>query len=218
MRIEIFAMLGFLLVKALYGTLRWERLGSLAGGTFFKGLPPAIFVFWHSHQLGMLPLYCSQTSPRPRLYMLISRHADGRIVARIARFFGVYSVAGSSTRGGSEALYELLRHMRAGHHVAVTPDGPKGPAERVKQGVVRIAQRAGTQIYPVAYAAASKWEFKSWDRMFLPKPFSRMVGMVGEPLSVPENLREDEIESYTKELETRLSDLVMAVNSHVARA
>jgi len=122
-------------------------------------------------------------------------------------FFGITSVPGSSTRGGVRALLMLAKVLKNGSHVAMTPDGPKGPLHEVKGGIIKLAQRTGAKIYPVAIIAENKWEFKSWDKMFVPKPFSRATFSMGNPLSIPPTITAAEFEDFTHELKTRLEAL-----------
>jgi lysophospholipid acyltransferase (LPLAT)-like uncharacterized protein len=118
------------------------------------------------------------------LHMLISRHGDGRLIAFAIKLLGIHSVAGSSSRGGSRALLELIRLIQAGADVGVTPDGPRGPRYEVKDGVVALAQKTGAFVYPVSYSTERKWQLRSWDGMIIPKPFSRGVLIIGEPIVV----------------------------------
>lgn len=138
------------------------------------------------------------------MFALISEHGDGRIAAVAMRQLGISSVAGSSTRGGKEAAETLIKTIHDGNHVAITVDGPKGPIHKAKPGVVRIAQRTGAGILPAAAAAQSSWIFKSWDKMFLPKPFSRVTIRVGAPIFVPKELKEGEFEQHLALVESTL--------------
>jgi lysophospholipid acyltransferase (LPLAT)-like uncharacterized protein len=145
---------------------------------------PRIVAFWHNRQLLLPFVFRHYAKRRPvKFSMLISAHSDGRLIADTVRRLGIDSVAGSSSRGGSAASKQLVQRLKSGNHVGITPDGPRGPQYQAKQGVVRLAQMSGAAIVPVAYAADRKWTFKSWDRMFLPKPFSKVVVVIGAPIS-----------------------------------
>ncbi len=119
-----------------------------------------------------------------RSYMLISRHGDGRLIAFAIRLLGIHSVAGSSSRGGLAALMELCRRVEAGSDVGFTPDGPRGPRHECKAGVVAVAQRSGAPIIPMSYSTQRRWQLSSWDGMIIPKPFSRGVVVLGEPVKI----------------------------------
>ena len=124
--------------------------------------------------------------------MLISQHNDGRIAADIVRKLGITSVAGSSTRGGKEALKALKVAIEEGNHVGFTPDGPKGPIYKMKPGAVRLAQLTNAPLYPMTISASNAYIFeKSWDKMLLPKPFSKVTFLVGQQIH-SQNLKDAE--------------------------
>jgi lysophospholipid acyltransferase (LPLAT)-like uncharacterized protein len=163
---------------------------------------PAILAFWHGRLL-MMPLLCRKR----RITMLISRHRDGELISRAVRFFPVDSVRGSTTRGGTRALRGLVRALKGGSHVAITPDGPRGPRNRAQRGAIMLASGTGRPIFPVTFGASKKKIFNSWDRFLLPYPFSRGVFIWGEPIWV--GARDDEagIEEKRKTLEARLNQI-----------
>ena len=112
---------------------------------------------------------------------LISASRDGDYVSTFIRFFGITPIRGSSSRGGLRALLALCRAVDRGRNVVVTVDGPRGPRYRVHPGAVGIANRCRVPLVPVAVNASRKWQLKSWDRMQIPKPFSRIEVVFGEP-------------------------------------
>jgi len=171
--------------------------------------PPKLFVFWHSRQLMMPWFFLTQRrSSANRISVLISRHSDGRIIAGAVNRLGIESVAGSSSRGAAAASRQLLSLTKQGSHIAITPDGPKGPAEKVKEGLVQLARLGSVTIYPTAYACSSYWQIKSWDRMIIPKPFSRGVFALGRAIEIPQALEsEKEYESYRLKVEQGISEV-----------
>ncbi len=159
-------------------TIRWELIGS-------EHMPradrPAIYVFWHARLL-MMP-YARGSGWRG--YMLISEHRDGGLIADTVHLLGVRTVRGSSTRGGARALRAMIRSAREqGASLGITPDGPRGPAEKVKPGVVALAKRTGLPVIPVCYATRRHWRARSWDRFYIPWPFTRGVIVYGEPVRI----------------------------------
>jgi lysophospholipid acyltransferase (LPLAT)-like uncharacterized protein len=196
---------GAFVLRALNRTLRWrtvvanERLREWPQGQ------PCILAFWHGHQLLMPWVYLvfKNADGRP-IYALISHHTDGRMVARAMAYLGVRSVAGSSSHGGRAAVNQLVECVLAGNHIAITPDGPKGPIYRSKTGAVRIAERTGAAILPCAIGAERRWTFGSWDRMFLPQPGSRVVRILGEPFTVPRELDEAGVVEWSRRLDEAL--------------
>ena len=162
-----------------------------------------MFVFWHGQMLPLVRVHQGQG-----VVVLVSEHGDGELIAGILESRGFSTARGSSTRGGSRGLREMVRAARAGHDLAVTPDGPRGPAGQCKPGVVTAARLAGLPIVPVVCAAESAWYLKSWDRFALPRPFSAVNVIYGSPIVVedlPDEAAVDRVsQTITCEL-TRLS-------------
>ena len=140
---------------------------------------PFIFALWHGH---LLPLLWHHRDEG--VMVLISEHRDGEIVARAAESLGYGLIRGSTTRGADRALISLVRELQAGHEIAITPDGPKGPAGKFAPGALIAAQRSGSFILPVAASASRSWRLKSWDRFMIPKPFARVTVAYGSPTKV----------------------------------
>lgn len=138
-----------------------------------------IIASWHNTILYFIPFLGRHIG----MPTMISKSKDGEAIALVSRAFGVQAIRGSSSRAGLSAVRESLRLIRAGH-VGITPDGPRGPRYVVQDGAAALAQLSGAPVIPIAWAAAKPWEFGSWDRMKLPKPFSRIVVWVGDPVSV----------------------------------
>ena len=207
-KIEVVGFLGAGLLRLVSATIRWRDEFAAPDLARWTEGPPVVLAFWHGHQLLMPSIYKDFLTAASRpIYVLISQHTDGRMIARAMDHMGVRSVAGSSTRGGRAAVGELVECLREGNHIAITPDGPKGPRYRSKTGAVRIAQRAGALILPVALGAERRWRFGSWDEMFLPKPFSRGVRVVGKPLRIPDELDEGGVLEWTQKLDAALQEV-----------
>jgi lysophospholipid acyltransferase (LPLAT)-like uncharacterized protein len=138
-----------------------------------------IFAIWHGHLL--IGLWHHRDEG---VKVLISEHRDGEIVARAATSLGYGLIRGSTTRGGGRALISLVRELRAGHEIAITPDGPRGPAGKFAPGALVAAQRSDSFILPVAVSASRAWRLRSWDRFMIPKPFARVTIAYGVPTKV----------------------------------
>jgi lysophospholipid acyltransferase (LPLAT)-like uncharacterized protein len=106
--------------------------------------------------------------------VLVSKHRDGELIARIAESLGFRTVRGSTSRGAARALAGMVRELENGHDVAVTPDGPRGPARSFAPGALIAAQRANAPVIVVGVSVKSSWRLKSWDRFVIPKPFARV--------------------------------------------
>jgi lysophospholipid acyltransferase (LPLAT)-like uncharacterized protein len=162
-----------------------------------------VFALWHRTLVPLLWWHRTQN-----VTLLVSRHADGALVAEAAQDLGYRVARGSSTRGGTSALRSVLRTLLAGSPVAVTPDGPRGPRGVVKPGVVAAARRTGAPILPVTAAAHPAWRARSWDGLAIPRPFARVRVVYGAPWDPPE-----EDAAACRELGQRLDALSRAAES-----
>ncbi|MFQ5784753.1 MAG: lysophospholipid acyltransferase family protein [Alphaproteobacteria bacterium] len=175
-----FPALAALYIRVVHATGDWRVSGGETPESYWRADRPFILAFWHG-RLMMMP-YCW---PRGRaMNMLISRHPDGRIVARVIARFGLASVEGSSGGDGSAALRAALRALARGECVGITPDGPRGPRMRASAGVVELARLSGAPVLPAAFAASRRRLLESWDRFVVPLPFSRGVFVWGAPVEV----------------------------------
>lgn len=159
-----------------------------------------IYAFWHEHILVPASRYA-----RPDIWVLISKHADGQMISSACRQLGFQTVAGSSTRGGAEAVREMVSLGKVGH-LAITPDGPRGPRREMQQGVAFLASRTGLPVIPFGVACSWAHRFGSWDRFMLPWPFSRVVLVTREAVRVPEDLDRDGLEMWRHNLEAELAE------------
>jgi len=140
---------------------------------------PFIFALWHGQ---LLPLLWHHRGEG--VLILISEHRDGELVARAAQSLGYGLIRGSSTHGAERALISLVRELKSGHEVAITPDGPRGPAKSFAPGALVAAQRSDSFILPVAASADRAWRLRSWDRFIIPKPFARVTVAYSTPTKV----------------------------------
>ena len=140
---------------------------------------PFIFALWHGHLLPLLWYHRDEG-----VTILISEHRDGELVARTAESLGYGLIRGSTTHGADRALISLVRELNSGHEVAITPDGPRGPAEKFAPGALVAAQRSDSFILPIAVSASRSWRLRSWDRFMIPKPFARVTVAYGPPTKV----------------------------------
>ena len=177
-QIYFFGSLAAGLIRCIYATIRWEIVAPADHAEDQR----LIYAFWHGRML-MLPPFYTALKRRP-LYMLISQHGDGRLIAFAIKLLGVKSVAGSSSRRGVAAMLEMIRRLEDGGSIGITPDGPKGPRQVCKKGVIALAQQAQVPIRPISYSVQERWVIPSWDCMIVPRPFSRGVIVLGDVLSI----------------------------------
>lgn len=140
---------------------------------------PSIAVLWHGE---MLPLLYHHRGRG--IAILISEHRDGEMIARIARSFGLKTLRGSTSRGAARALLAMNKALEEGNDIAITPDGPRGPAKSVAPGALIVAQRSGKPLIPMAVYASRAWRLKSWDSFLIPKPFASVYIAYADPVYI----------------------------------
>lgn len=160
----------------------------------------AVYVTWHQR----MSYHFHYFGPK-HVTMMISRSRDGEYAACTAALLGFRNVRGSSTRGGSEALREIIRRMRKGEIGGMLADGPLGPARVAKMGSVIMAREAGVPMIPVLWGADRCWIFNSWDRYMVPKPFARVAIVYEEPIWVPPEAEGRILEDKRRLLERELN-------------
>ncbi len=177
---------------------------------YLENKAPAVFALYHGRMVGMLRLVW----PRDKTTILVSRSRDGEIVARALEQLGYSLGRGSPAHRPVEGAVQMVKAARAGQHLAVMVDGPRGPIYNVKPGVVRLAQLAGLPIVPFVCFARSQWWFWGWDRFMGPLWSTPMVYVVGEPIPVPAGLPDDGLEAVRAKLEQTMCALRQAADSY----
>ena len=211
LRFEAAGVLGTGAVSALFTTTRVERCGADHYLGFRRAGRPVIFVFWHGQLLPLVHYH-----RREGIVVLVSEHADGEYITRILERNGFGTVRGSSTRGGTRGLRGLLRAAREGKDLALTPDGPQGPARVLKPGALAVARATGLPIIPVAAGASAAWRLRSWDGFLIPRPFSRVRIAYGEPVHVPRDASRADVEAEAARIQATLNELTRGVDPGAA--
>lgn len=174
------------------------------------GKPPRgrfIATVWHN-RLFLFPYAIHRFLPETRGEALVSASRDGAIVADILKRFGFGSVRGSSSRRGATALLEVADVLARGGDTAITPDGPRGPAYHLHGGIISLAQISGADIWPMNFEFSRYWRLQSWDRLIIPKPFSRVRVIFGERYRVRQTATEQEFEAERRRLRDAMMSLV----------
>ena len=192
----------YLLIAAIGPTVRWEFEGGEHLSRLYRAGRHAIYVFWHNR------IFFSTWFWRGRkIVVMTSQSFDGEYIARFIQRFGYGAARGSSTRGGVRAFLGLERALRAGYDAAFTVDGPKGPLYEAKSGPIVLARRTGHAIVPMHTSSSGFFEIPSWDRFRIPRPFSRARVVVAEPIFVPEDATDAELERARETLQGVLDDM-----------
>ncbi len=171
-----------------------------------------ILSFWHGQQV-LVPLFASST----QLCVMVSHSRDGEMATKILRAWQVVTVRGSASRGAVSGFLRLVRTFRGGANLAVMPDGPRGPRQTVKPGVVHLAKALGAPIYPVGCAADRAIRLRSWDRLMIPLPFARVRVEVGEPIAVTAESDAEQLEASRAAVEAALLTLTGAAEARLGR-
>ena len=198
-------------VRMVYLTNRWTIEGGELPPRLLRQRGPFILAFWHGRLL-MIPMAWRRLAP---MHMLISAHRDGRIIADAVTHFGVGSITGSTKRGGSAALRAMLKRLRDGDCVGITPDGPRGPAMAASVGIVNLARLARVPVLPITYATSRRRMIDSWDRFHLALPFGRGVFLWGEPIEFPAEADAEGLERARRLIESRMIEMVREADRRV---
>jgi lysophospholipid acyltransferase (LPLAT)-like uncharacterized protein len=203
------SVIGPIFIFLLGKTLRIKWIGEKNLDPIRKNQGRVIYTFWH----GRMFILC-YSHRWQKNHVLISQHRDGELIARIIERLGFVSVRGSTTRGGTKAIFEMAKKGASGYDLAITPDGPKGPVFKVQLGTMYIAQRSGMPIVPITNSAKSRWILSTWDGFLIPQPFSKAVIMIGEPIYVPLESTPQELEKKRDQLEERLVELTQKADNY----
>jgi lysophospholipid acyltransferase (LPLAT)-like uncharacterized protein len=198
-------------IRFVYLTNRWRVEGGERPRLLTSEGRSFIVAFWHGRLL-MMPLAWHGLVP---FHMLISAHRDGRIIAGAMSNFGIDTIAGSTSRGGSAALRTMLKRLKEGGCVGITPDGPRGPAMTVSMGIVNVARLGRVPILPLTYATSRSRVLGTWDRFHLALPFGRGLYLWGDPIEIAADLDEAGLECARRVVETRMVEMVRDADSRV---
>ncbi len=193
----------FLLIKLIGRTIKFEIEGWDNWEAASRDGKIPIYTFWHNRVF--LATYFWR---RRGIVVMTSQSFDGEYIARFIQRFGYGAARGSSTRGATGAIVEMVRLMRTGCPTAFTIDGPKGPRYVAKMGAVLLAKKTGNPILPFTITARKSWEAKkSWDGFQTPKPFTRARVDIARPIYVPSDATDEVLEAKRDELQRALDQI-----------
>jgi hypothetical protein len=201
-QVAAIAALGYPLISLLGRTLRWRVEGLHHLDAVLDAGRQPVMAFWHGRILPATYYFRDRG-----IVVITSENFDGEWIARIIQRFGYGTARGSTSSGGRKALLQLVRDMRKGRPAGFTLDGPRGPSRRAQPGAIWLAAATGNPLLPFHLEASKHWSMRSWDRTQIPKPFSTVALVVGDPLYVPADAGEADLERWRVELEAQLRGL-----------
>jgi lysophospholipid acyltransferase (LPLAT)-like uncharacterized protein len=202
---RVLVRLGSILVYLLCATLRYKVVDETG---FFSDpfVRPGIILIWHNRILAMPVVFRRYYRKRKGLQVLTSASRDGAYLSEFVRCFGMGAVRGSSSRRGGIALLDLVRSLRAGLDLCVTPDGPRGPRYSLGPGVLLLSEKCKVPLIPLQVEYSAFWRLKSWDGFAIPKPFSRVTVTSMPLIEIGPSENEAAFEEKRKQVETRMTE------------
>ena len=202
LEVALAGAVGYRVINALGHTLSWRTEGLHHLDAIRAAGRQPVMAFWHGRILSAAYYF-----RRRGIVVITSENFDGEWIARIIERFGYGTARGSTSHGARKAMLQLVRDMRQGKPAGFTLDGPRGPAQVAQPGAVWLAKATGNPVLPFHLEASRYWSLRSWDRTQIPKPFSRVALVVGEPFTVAASASDSDLERCRVEVERRLKGL-----------
>ncbi len=203
---EILGTLAGWLMRLWTATLRYEVQDRCGITRTENNLPPVIYAMWHSRIFVIPSIWRKHCGHHRKSVVLTSASKDGAILSNAMAVFGIGAVRGSSSRRAVAALIGMKRELKEGVDVCITPDGPRGPRYGFHAGMVKLAESSGAPILPIHATFSSAWRLKTWDRLVIPKPFSRVTVIFDATLAVPPRLDETSFQQHSD----RIREILLA--------
>ncbi|AZL15498.1 lysophospholipid acyltransferase family protein [Rickettsiales endosymbiont of Stachyamoeba lipophora] len=204
--LTLFAFLIACYIKLCFLTIRWQGDAKKQLKKFAN--QSIILVFWHGRMLMMPKLW-----PTPQLmHVLISHHRDGELIAKVIHFLGYNTIRGSSSKGGFQAIKQILRTLK-NESVAITPDGPRGPCFHLGGHLIDIAMMSQRPIVFACFATQNAKIARSWDQMIMPKLFSKGHLVVSEPITLPKGLAKEDTQQIIIKLNQKFLELTQQADT-----
>ena len=194
------AFIGYLYILFVGFTSKIEVLNEEYSNKMWKEKKPFILAFWH----GQLMMIGYVWKSKSILNMLASSHSDGRFGAYIAGHFNLKNIS-IEAKNKSPSLRQIFKILKNGDYLGVTPDGPRGPSQKVSEGIIKIAINSQVPILPLGFASNKNFKLKSWDSFLITYPFSKCKFIWGDPILIPSKTKDSEIEKYKLFLEEKIN-------------
>lgn len=210
----------FKYIRLVIATTKWDVLNGEIKDKIIKDNAPGIGVAWHG-RISML--YGSFELPET-VYVLVSEHRDGDLSAQIMSAFGFQIIRGSAAdvskkkaKNSLSAARALIRVLKKGGRIFITPDGPRGPRMQAGDGAIILSRLTGVPIYPLTYSVRRRIIFKTWDRFVFPLPFNRGVFIWGQPITVARDIDTETQERMRLQIEQQLNDMTRDADKRVGQ-
>jgi lysophospholipid acyltransferase (LPLAT)-like uncharacterized protein len=195
-----FIWISYYLIKGYSTTFRLKIENEDHWKTRLDQGEPILLCAWHQQFFAAIAHFKKYAGYHPGL--MISRSRDGDLISGVANRVGWHTPRGSSSRGGKEAMADMITHLKEHGFGAHILDGPRGPMGRIKPGIIRMAHATGARLVPFHVTADKAWFFNSWDRFMLPRPFSKVCITFGDSILLPPPAGPDGFEQQRQDLET----------------
>jgi len=200
-------------IKFVSITTKWSFINKNYVDQLWDSNESFILCFWHGRLL-MMPLSWNK---KKKVNVLISAHPDGQLLSNTVKHFKIDTIIGSSSKGSSMALRNIIRSLKSGISIGITPDGPRGPKMKINSAIIKIASLTGSKIIPLSYSVKNKFFLNSWDRFLLALPFNKGCFIWGKPIKVKKNISIKDDLKLTKKLEKKLINLTNIADQYYDR-
>ena len=200
---SVICWVGAKYIKFVSFTNSWSFINKKYVENLWKKNEAFILCFWHGRLL-MMPLSWNK---KKKINVLISTHSDGQLLSKTVKHFNIETITGSSSKGGSEAIRNIIKSLKSGISIGMTPDGPRGPRMKVNSAIIKIASLTGHKIVPLSYSVKKKFFLNSWDKFLVALPFGKGCFVWGKPIKIKKNISTNEELKLSKRLENNLLKL-----------
>ncbi len=207
---KFLAYIGYLYILFVGFTSKIEIINDDFSNKMCSEKKPFILAFWHSQLMMIGYVWKSKTT----LNMLASSHSDGRFGAYIAGHFNLKNIS-IEAKNKSPSLRQIFKILNDGHYLGITPDGPRGPNQKVSEGIIKIAINSQVPIIPLGFASSKNFCLNSWDSFLITYPFSKCNFVWGDPIIIPSTTKETEIEEYKNFLEEKINNCISVAKSNL---
>ena len=200
---SVICWIGAKYIKFVSFTNSWTFINKKYVENLWKKNEAFILCFWHGRLL-MMPLSWNKEK---KINVLISAHSDGQLLSKTVKYFNIETITGSSSKGGSEAIRNIIKSLKSEISIGMTPDGPRGPRMKVNSAIIKIASLTGHKIVPLSYSVKKKFFLNSWDKFLVALPFGKGCFIWGKPIKIKKNISTNEDLKLSKRLENNLLKL-----------